>query len=134
MEPADTLFAENVLPVNVPGLELRHRSVTPVDRANRGAHAEAALREIKAVTRTAPDAVMRHPFGMRDIDTTLQQHVLEQAANLVVYDCCHDRATHPEAATQPACDVVFATAFPNVEAPCRTNAAMARIEPQHDFT
>ena len=39
----------------------------------------------------------------------------------------------PKAAAQPAGDVVFAAALPDLERAGRVDAAVARVEAQHDF-
>ena len=57
----DAEFAEDVVPVEIAGLELAGGGVAAVGNAHRAAHAEAALGEIQAVARDAPDAVERAP-------------------------------------------------------------------------
>ena len=61
VEPARAVLAENFIPINVAGLQLRHRGVAAVGATERGAHAESALGEIQAVAHRAADAVVGHP-------------------------------------------------------------------------
>jgi hypothetical protein len=53
--------------------------------------------------------------------------ILDQSAHGIVGKCSDDRAAQPEAAPQPARDVVFATAFPNSEVARRGDPRVARI-------
>ena len=48
VEPARAQFAENAVPVEVAGLELAGGGMAAVGNADRAAHAEAALGEIRA--------------------------------------------------------------------------------------
>src|ERR1039458_4985280 len=49
VEPADATLAEDFVPIDIAGLELRSGGVAAVGAAESGAHAESALREIEAV-------------------------------------------------------------------------------------
>ena len=49
VEPAHAELAEDVVPVEIAGLELAGGGVAAVGNAHRAAHAEAALGEIQAV-------------------------------------------------------------------------------------
>ena len=67
----------------------------------------------------------------RLIDAALKHQVLHQPADGIVGERRHDRRVQAEAAPQPARDVVFAAAFPDLESARRVDAPVAGIEPQH---
>ena len=58
VEPARAVLAEDFVPVDVAGLELRDGGVAAIVGAQCGAHAEAAFGEVQAVACRAADAVM----------------------------------------------------------------------------
>ena len=60
VQPARADLAENVVPVEIAGLELAGGGIAAVGNAHRAAHAEAALGEIQAVADGAAHAVKRH--------------------------------------------------------------------------
>ena len=66
-------------------------------------------------------------------DAALQDEILEQPADVVVGERGADGGLEAEAAAQAAGDVVFAAAFPDPELARGADAALARVEPQHDF-
>ena len=61
VEPAGAVLAEDLVPIDIAGLELRDGGVAAVGAAQRGAHAESALGEVQAVAHGAADAVEWHP-------------------------------------------------------------------------
>ena len=122
-----------MIPVDVAGPQLGCRGVAPIGHAERTAHAEPALREVEPVADRAAGAVGGNPAYEGGVDASLQDEVLEQSADLVVGECGYDSRPQPEAATQPACDVVLAAAFPDRELPRVPDPALARVEPEHDF-
>ena len=68
---------------------------------------------------------------MRRVDASLQDQVLEQAADRVVGERRHDRGAQPEAATQPARDVVLAATLGDRERARGRDATVARVEAKH---
>ena len=64
----------------------------------------------------------------------MQNEILDQPAHVVVGERGGDGGFHAEAASQPAGDVVFAAAFPDLELAGAADAAFARIEAEHDFS
>ena len=62
MEPADSEFAEEVIPIEIARFQLAGGAVPAVGNAHRPAHAEAAFREIQPVAHRAAHAVERDPF------------------------------------------------------------------------
>ena len=134
VEPADAQLAEEVLPVEVAGLDLRGRGVAAVRDADGAADAEAALGEVEAVADRAADAVVLAPLDEVGVHAALHHEVLEQAADLVVDERRADGGAQAEALAQAAGDVVFAAAFPDLELARGAHAAFARVEAEHDFT
>ena len=134
VEPADAELAEEVLPVEVAGLDLRGRGVAAVRDADGAADAEAALGEVEAVADRAADAVVLAPLDEVGVHAALHHEVLEQAADLVVDERRADGGAQAEALAQAAGDVVFAAAFPDLELARGAHAAFARVEAEHDFT
>ena len=62
VQPADSQFAENIIPVNILGPELRGGSVAPVGHADGSAYTVAALGKVEPVSDISADAVIAHPF------------------------------------------------------------------------
>ena len=112
--------------------ELRDRRVSAIRTAERRAHAEAALGEVQAVPDRPPDAVVSGPLHAL-FDAALEHQVFDQTAHRIVGERGDDRRAQAEAAFQAAGDVVFAAAFPHLERARGVDAAVAGIEPQHDF-
>ncbi len=86
VEPAHAEFAEDVIPVDVAGLELRGGGVAAVGIADRAADAEAALGEIQAVADVAADAVVLAPLDEIGGDAALHDEILDEMADLVVHE------------------------------------------------
>ena len=63
---------EDPLPVDVAGLELRDGGVGAVGGAQRRTDTEALLDEVEADPRLAPDAVVRHPLHVAQVDAAGQ--------------------------------------------------------------
>src|SRR5207247_2404503 len=115
VKPADPHFSEDLVPVEITGLELARGSVTTVGNPHGAAHAKAAFGEIEAVANDAADTVKRHPFDELDIDAALQDEILDQPAHVVVGEGGGNRGLEAETTAQSARDVVFAAAFPDFE-------------------
>ena len=74
-----------------------------------------------------------HPADERRVDAALQDEVLEQPADLVVDERGDDGSAQPEAAPQPARDVVLAAALPDAERAGGAHPPLAGIQPEHDL-
>ena len=133
VEPAHPKGAEEVLPVDVPGSQLRRRGVPAVGNPEGSSHAEAALGEVESVSDVAAAAVGGNPANLRRVDASLQDEVLEQPADVVVDERGDDRCALAEAPAQPARDVVFAAAFPHLELARSTDPSHSRVEAEHDL-
>ena len=98
VQPADPL-AEDLVPVEIAGLQLRGGGVAAVRASDGAAEAEPSLGEVQAVAHRAPDAVVVNPFHVRQVDTALEHEVFEQPADLVVREGADQRGAHPEASS-----------------------------------
>jgi hypothetical protein len=115
VEPAHAEFAEDVLPVDVPRLELRSGGVAAVRIADSAANAEAALGEVEAVAHGAADAVIGTPLDEVGRDAALHDKVLDEVTDLVVHEGGDDGGLVAEAFPQAARGVVLAAAFPGLK-------------------
>src|SRR5260370_19545877 len=64
VKPLRTLFDKDLLPINVTGLELRNRGMSPIRAPQRSAHAKPTLGEIQAVADRAADTIVFDPTDM----------------------------------------------------------------------
>ena len=119
-------LAEDVVPIEIAGLELAGGGMAAVGNAHRAAHAETALGEIQPVAHRAAHAVERHPLDEFRVHAALQNKILDEPADVVVGERGADGGLEAEAAAQAAGDVVFAAAFPGLEFAGRADAALAR--------
>ena len=133
MEPTDAFLAEELIPVDVAGLELRDGGETTVGAGAGAAAAVAALDEVESVADRAADAIIGHPLHVRDVNATLQHEVLNETADRIVRERRDRRRLETKATTETAHDVVLAAAFPHLEVTRRMDASVARIETKHDF-
>src|SRR6266481_9520990 len=133
MKPARALFAKNLIPIDVAGLQLRDGRVPAIVTSQRRAHAEAALRKIEAVARRAAHAIVFHPTYQRLVYPALVNEILKKLPNWVIGECCDNRGVQAETSLQPARDVVFSAAFANLKGSRRCNAPLAWIQPHHDL-
>src|SRR5205814_3234325 len=133
VKPARAALAEEAIPIDVAAFHLRCGSVSAIRAAQRGAHAESALREIQSVARFSSDTVVIDPAQPREIATALQHQIFDQTSDGIIDERSDDRSVQSEAATQSARDVVFAAAFPRLKCTRRGDASVARIESQHHF-
>src|SRR5690625_915877 len=108
--------------------------MTAVGNAHRSAHTKAAFGEVQAVAHGDTKPVVGRPLDVLGIEPAGENEIFHQAANLVIGQRCHDRAAQPKRAPQPARHVVFAATFPGPERTRGANAALARVEAQHDLT
>ena len=115
VKPAGPVFGENLIPVDLAGLQLRDGGVPPVGASERRANAEAALGEIQAVADGAADAVIRGPADIFLADAALPHEVFDEAADGIVRERGDDRSIQAEAALETAGYVVFAAALPGAE-------------------
>jgi len=133
VEPTHTELAEDVIPVEVAGLELGGGGVAAVGDADGAAHAEAALGEVEAVADGAADAVVVAPLDEVGGDAALHDEVLDEVADLVVDEGGADGGLQAEALPEAARGVVLAAAFPGGEVAGGADAALAGIEAEHDL-
>ena len=133
VQPAHAECAEEMVPVDVARLHLAGRRVAPVGHAHRAADAEATFCEIEPVADRAADAVIRLPLDEVGADAPLHDEVFDQVPHLVVDEGGHHGGLQPEAFPQAAGHVVFAAPLPDLEVPRRADAALARVEPEHDL-
>src|ERR1035437_2804005 len=81
VEPADAEFAEDVVPIEVAGLELRGGGIAAIGVADGAADAEAALGEVEPVADGAADAVVLAPLDEVGGDAALHDEVLDEGAD-----------------------------------------------------
>src|SRR5262249_28948576 len=89
--------------------------------------------EVQAVANLAPDAVELDPAEVREVDATLQQQIFDEPTDRVIRQCRDDCRALPEAAAQPARDVVLPAAFINAKGAGGMDAAFPWIKAEHDF-
>src|SRR5262249_40381582 len=130
VKPANTA-AEQLLPIDIARLELRDRGVSAIGASHGRAYAEPTLGEIESVARFATHPVVRGPSEPGQIDAALQHEVFDETADRIVDQRGNDRRAHPEAAPQPARDVVFAAALPHMKRTGGCDAALAGIQAEH---
>src|SRR4051794_3448403 len=133
VEPAHPQRAEEVIPVDISRPQLRGGGVAAIGYADRPADAEASFREIEAVADRPPDTVRRNPADQARVDPALKHEILEQPADIVVGERCHDRRPLTEAPTEPPGDVVLTASLPRLEPAGGADAPLTRIEAQHDL-
>ena len=134
MKPARAAPSEEVVPIEVPGLELAGGGVPAIRNAHGAAHAETALGEIQAVPHRSAHAVIRNPADERGVHPSLQDEILQQSPHVVVGKSRADRRLQSKATAKTSGDVIFAAALPCLEFARRAHASFAGIKPQHDFT
>ena len=133
VKPPHPERAEKMLPVDIARLHLAGRRVAPVRHAHRATDAEAAFGEIEAVTNRAADAVIRLPLDEVGADASLHDEVFDEMPHLVVNKGGHHGGLQAEALPQAAGHVVFAAPLPDLKVPRSADAALARVEPEHDL-
>src|SRR5258706_4469647 len=84
VKPPDTELAENVVPIEIAGLELAGCRIAAIWNSDRAANSKTPLGEVQAVSDRASDAVVRNPLDEISVHTTLKDEIFEQTANLVV--------------------------------------------------
>ncbi len=134
VQPLATGGGEEGIPVEIAGLELGSRAVTPVDTAFGPANAEAAFCEVDGIAHAFAHAIIGHPFDVGGVQAALKDEVFNQAADLVVGKGGQDTGGVAEAAAESAGDVVFAAAFPGGEVAGCADAAFTGVETEKDFT
>src|SRR5688572_8474952 len=105
--------------------------MSTVGATQRGADAESLLREVQAHARVAAQAIELAPDDLRGVDAALHHQIFDQPAEVVLRQRGHGRGAFAPALAHGARDVVFAAAFPDLEAARIAHAAEARIETQH---
>ena len=112
---------------------MAYGGMAAVGAAGGGADSEAALGEVEAVADFAAYAVVLDPLEQGEVDAALEHEVFDEAADGVVGERGGDGGAEAEAATEAACDVVLASAFPDLELAGGVYAGVAGIEAEHDF-
>src|SRR5580704_17363625 len=125
------MLSEDLIPVEIAGLQLRNRRMSAVIGPGGRANSKAAFRKIQPIARPASNAIVRHPANVSLIYYTLIHPVLQQPPHRVVRERRNDCRVHSEASLQPTCDVVFPTALTHLETPRGRNAPIPRIEANH---
>jgi hypothetical protein len=133
MQPSDTHFAEEMLPVEIAGFELARGGMATVRCPYGTAHPESALSEIKPVAHRSPDAVEREPPYKLRVNAPLQDQIFQEPPNLIISESSANSSLKPETATEPPRNIILATTFPNFEFARGAHASLARVEPQHYF-
>ena len=131
VEPARSVATEGAIPVHVARPELRGRGAATIGAAEGSPNAEAALNEVQPVPHASADTVVGHPAHVGLVDTALQDQIFEQPPDRVVRERGDNRGAKPEAATEPSCDVVLASALRDGERPRRRDPAVTWVEAQH---
>src|SRR6185437_14862464 len=104
-----------------------------IGATERSSHAESTFREVQTIAHLATDTIEFHPANMRLVYAALIDQVLHETAHGIICQCSDDSSVEPEAAFQPARDVVLAAAFPDAKFASSVNSIIAGIEPQHHF-
>jgi hypothetical protein len=125
--------SERAAKIDVARLQLAGGGVAPVGHAHRPANPEAPLGEVEPVADRPPDPVVDPPDDEVGAHASLHDEVFDQATDLVVDQGGHDGGLQAEAFPEAAGDVVFPPAFPGLEGAGRANAALTRVEPEHDL-
>src|SRR5207248_9110596 len=125
VEPADAELSENVIPVEVTGLQLRGRGVAAIGAAHGAADAEAPFGEVEPVADGAADAIVLAPFDEVGGDAALHDEILDQVSDLVVDEGGADGGLVAETFPQPPRRVIFTAALPDGEMPRGADAALA---------
>ena len=107
--------------------------MTAIGASERRTHAKAALRKVQAIAYGTPNAVISDPAHQALIHASLIYEIFNQASDRVVGKSRDDGGFQIEAAFQTARYVVFAAAFGNLKITRSPDAAVARVEAQHDF-
>ena len=94
---------------------------------------ETTFGEVQAVADATSDSVVRNPPDEGLINTALIDQILRKTADGIISEGGDDRGFQAEAALEAARDIVFATAFVNVESAGGPNTFFAGIQTQHDF-
>src|SRR5262245_48718124 len=109
MEPADTVAAEDLVPIEIAGPELAGGRVTAVRDADRAADAEAALGEIQPVAGHTANAVKGLPEDIVCGDTALKNEVFEQSPDVIVRKGGAHGGFETETAAETPGNIIFAT-------------------------
>ena len=133
MEPSDSLVAEKLLPINVPGFHLGGCGQSSIRSAYGTANAETTFGEIEPVTHRSTNAIVGNPLNPRGIHPSLQNEIFQKASDIIFGKCGDDSRAITEAPSQAACHVVFPATFPDIEGASGSYTALTGVESQHDF-
>src|SRR5262249_22235734 len=121
-------LAEDLVPIDLTGLELGDRSVTTIRTPQCCTNPETAFGKIQPVANAPADAVKFHPPHQRLVHAALKDQILKQPAHRIIGKGSHDGCFQAKAPLQTACNVVFAAALGNFKVTRGPDAAITRIE------
>src|SRR3954465_15884309 len=107
--------------------------MSAIRTAERGTDTETLFGEIQTDTRVLAQPIEVTPDHVRHVHTALHDQILDQPAEIVLRQRSRDHRALAPALTHRTRDVVFAAAFPDLEAARVAHATEARIETQHHF-
>src|SRR5580698_3043448 len=128
MEPTCAVFAKNLIPIDIAGLQLRNRGVSAIGAANCGPNSESSFSEVQSIADSAANAVIVNPANEALVNSALMEQVLKQTAGWIVGNGCDNRRRETETALEATGDVVFASALGNCERASGRDAAIAGIK------
>ena len=134
VEPTDSIFTENLFPVNISRPKLAGGAVTSVRTTECGAYSVTGFSEIQPDSRVSPQAIIRYPAHIAHIYSALENQVFEQVADFIVGNSGNHRRAHSETSFQSAGDVVFTSTFPDPEIAGGADTHVAGVEAKHYFT
>src|SRR5258705_2426763 len=108
--------------------------MTTIRTSEGSPHAESAFREVQPIAHLATDTIEFHPANMRLVYAALVDQVLHETPHGIIRQRRNHGSVEPEAAFQPARDVILAAAFPDAKFASGVNSLVSGIEPQHYFT
>src|ERR1035437_1603410 len=83
VQPADSLLAEDVLPIEITGFEFAGSRVAPIRNTDGSADTEAAFRKIEAIAHGAADAVIFDPLDKFGRDAALHDEIFDEVSDFI---------------------------------------------------
>src|SRR5688572_8193195 len=112
VKPAHSKLAEDVIPIEFARLELRRRGIAAVRITDGAANAKTTLGEVEAVADGATDAVILAPLDELSRDAALHDEILDEMADLIIYERGADSGSVAETFPETARRIVFAASLP----------------------
>ena len=134
VKPPRALLSEDAIPVDDARNKLARRCVASIRAPERSSDSESALRKIESISHGPADAVVGNEPYVRLVDAALVDEVLKEPADGVVCKRRNNGGIEPEAAFEPAGDVVLATSFPGSKRSRGGDTALSWIESEHHFS